>query len=316
MSLPTLVAPALIRALAEPLLPPELPVRWFTSHAEALALAAEAEIGWFDLFSLPETEALVRAAPQLKWVNTILAGLDAIPLDLLQERGIQLTSGRGINRGSIADYTMLGLLALAKGFPDVVRAQGRREWLFAAPGTTELEDTHALIIGYGGIGEEIGRRLAASDVRVTGVRRNPDPDRGILGSEEWRGLLSEFDWIILAAPATGATRAMMGAAEFSAMKSTARLINIGRGDLVDQPALVAALTNRTIAGAYLDVTTPEPLPPSDPLWTAPNCIISSHMAGRSQTTMFRRAAERMAANVARYLAGEPLGFSVDLAKGY
>jgi phosphoglycerate dehydrogenase-like enzyme len=172
------------------------------------------------------------------------------------------------------------------------------------------------VIGYGAIGREIGQRLRAFGIEVTGVRRTVDASQGVIDATAWRARLAEFDWIVLAAPATDDTRAMIGAAELAAAKPGACLINIARGDLVDQAALIAALESGQIGGAFLDATTPEPLPPEHPLWRAPNAIVSMHMAGQGQTTAFRRGAARFLRNLEKYLAGAPLEHVVDLARGY
>jgi phosphoglycerate dehydrogenase-like enzyme len=305
-----------MRAIVEPQLPKGVAVQWFTTAEEAVALAPHAEVGWLDLFTLKDRADAIQAATGLKWLNTIIAGLDALPLGTLRDRGITVTNGSGLNSEAVADYAVMGVLSMAKGFPDVVRAHDRREWPDAAPGTIELDGTRALIIGYGTIGRIIGARLQAFGVRVTGVRRSADSAADILGGGDWRSALADFDWIILAAPATGDTRTMIGAAELAAMKPQAHIVNIARGDLIDQPALIAALHEKRVAGAFLDVTTPEPLPPDDPLWSAPNCTVTMHLSGRSQTSMFRRGAERFVANLHRYMAGQPLDHQVDVTLGY
>lgn len=311
-----IVAPALIRPLAEPLLPAGTAVQWFMSHDEALALAPEADILWVDAFD-PRTRAqAIPLATKARWVHTLLAGLDDLPLDQLAAQGTLLTYGRGLNSGNIADFALMGMLALAKGLAPIVRAHDRREWLTAIPSTYELEGSHALIIGYGEIGQAIAARLAPFGVSVTGVRRHADPAAAVFGMGEWRAALPQADWLILAAPGTAETRGMVGTAELAALKPGARLVNIGRGELVDQDALIAALECGRLAGAFLDVTEPEPLPPEHPLWSAPNCLISMHMAGRSQQSMFRKGAERFTRNLAAFLAGAPMEGLANLAKGY
>ena len=314
--IPIIVAPALVRPLAEPLLPEGGEVHRFTTSDEAVALAPEADIGWFDEFTLVARQKAPAAAVKARWINTILAGLDGIPLELMRQRGVTLTNGAGLNSATVADYALLGVLTLAKRLDVIVRAHDRAEWLAGAPGMAELEDSRALILGYGAIGRAIGDRLAVSGVHVTGVRRTADPAAGILGAADWRAHLGAFDWLILAAPATADTRQMIGAPELAAMKPTAGLINIARGDLVDQEALADALMSRRLAGAFLDVTDPEPLPADHPLWKAPGALITMHMAGRSQTSMFRRGAERFARNLKAWLAGKPLESVVDLDRGY
>jgi phosphoglycerate dehydrogenase-like enzyme len=172
------------------------------------------------------------------------------------------------------------------------------------------------MIGYGGIGKLVEERLKGFEVEVTVVRRTPDATGRTLGPDQWRARLGDFDWIILAVPSTPDTDRMIGAPELAAMKNSAVLLNVARGSLIDQDALVEALTNHRIGAAFLDVTTPEPLPLDHPLWTLDNAHITMHLSGRSQTRMFERASERFLDNLARYRAGEPLTFRVDLAKGY
>lgn len=310
------VAPAIMRAAVEPHLPEGVDVQWFADAAQAIAVARDAEVAWLDQFSLSDRVEAIVAAEKLKWLSTIVAGLDALPLDVLVKRKVCLTNGSGLNSETVADYAVMGALTLAKGFPDVVRAQDRREWLEVAPGTLEMDGTRALIIGFGTIGQMIAARLTPFGVQVTGVRRTADPAAGILGPDDWRARLGDYDWIVVAAPATGETRAALGEAEFAAMKPQVRIINIARGDLIDQPALIHALTEKRIAGAFLDVTTPEPLPADDPLWAAPNCILTMHLAGRSQTTMFAKGAARFVDNLHRYVKGEPLLHEVAPARGY
>jgi phosphoglycerate dehydrogenase-like enzyme len=136
------------------------------------------------------------------------------------------------------------------------------------------------------------------------------------GPDEWRAQLGDFDWIILAVPATPETEKMIGAAELAAMKKSATLINIARGTVVDQPALVAALRDRKIGAAFLDVTDPEPLPDDHELWGLENAHVTMHLSGRAQDKMFARSAQRFLENLARYQAGEPLHHQVNLALGY
>lgn len=310
------VAPAMVRAAVEPRLPGGVDVQWFSDATQAIAMARDAEVAWLDQFSLSDRVEAIVAAEKLRWLSTITAGLDALPLDVLAERKVRLTNGSGLNSETVADYAVMGILTLAKGFPDVVRAQDRREWLEVAPGTLEMDGTKALIIGFGTIGRMIAARLTSFGVQVTGVRRTADPAAGVLGRDEWRAQLADYDWIVVAAPATGETRAILSKTEFAAMKPGARIVNIARGDLIDQPALIHALTDKSIAGAFLDVTTPEPLPADDPLWAAPNCILTMHLAGRSQTTMFAKGAARFVDNLHRYVRGEPLLHEVDPARGY
>ncbi|WP_336986929.1 D-2-hydroxyacid dehydrogenase [Altererythrobacter aquiaggeris] len=308
------VLSSLIRPAIEPHLPAWLEPRWFASTDELMAIVPEAEIGWFDLYDhAPMAEAVTRAA-KLKWLNSIYAGLDFLPLGLLAERNVTVTNGAGINAITIAEYTVMMMLTYAKGYRDVVRAQDRREWLTDSPGKIELAGSKALLLGYGAIGKLIETRLTAFDVDVAIVRRSGG--NNILGPNDWQGRLGEFDWIVLAVPGTPETEGMIGAAEIAAMKDSAVLVNIARGSVVDQPALIAALRDKTLGAALLDVTDPEPLPADHDLWTLDNAHITMHLSGRAQDKMFQRSAQRFLENLGRYHAGQPLEPIFDPARGY
>jgi len=304
----------LIRPLLEGRLPDWVEPRWFITTEELLALAPEAEIGWFDTYDLPARAESARRAVKLKWMNTLGAGVEELPLDVFRANGVILTNGAGINAVTIAEYVVMAILNIAKGYREVMRAAERQEWLTDAPGKIELPGTRALIIGGGAIGSLTAERLTPFGVSVSTVRRNPGP--GELGPNDWRGQLGQFDWVILTVPATPETEGMIGADELAAMKPTACLLNFARGTVVDQDALVLALQQRRIGSAFLDVTEPEPLPPGHPLWTMNNAHVSMHLSGRSQMTMFIRSAERFLDNLGRWQRGEPLTHVVDLAHGY
>ena len=309
---------AVLSGLMYPLLNGRLPA-WVTPHffmtkEEALALAPSADIGWFDMYDKDDMAATIAAATNLRWLNSIYAGADHMPLDLLRQRGVTVTNGAGINAITIAEYVVMGMLTVAKGYREVVRAQDRHEWLMDSPGKVELFGSRALLLGYGAIGKLIEERLQGFGVEVSVVRRTPGP--ATLGPEQWRARLGDFDWVILAVPATPETEGMIGAAELEAMRPTATLVNIARGSVVDQDALVAALQSGQIGHAFLDVTTPEPLPADDVLWTLPNAHITMHLSGRAQDKMFVRSAERFLDNLARWERGEAVTPQVDLTLGY
>lgn len=291
-----------------------LDVRWFASPEEALHLAPQAEIGWFDFNEKQPMIEVVRAAENLKWLNSIYAGLDFLPLDLLRERGVAVTHGAGLNAITIAEYVVMLMLTEAKGYREVVRAQDRREWLTDSPGKKELAGSRALLLGLGAIGRLVKTRLEAFDIDVVCVRRSGAG--GALTPDEWRARLGEFDWVILAVPATPETEMLIGAGELAAMKPDAVLVNVARGSVVDQDALVEALRAKAIGGALLDVTTPEPLPQDHPLWSLGNAQITMHLSGRAQSKMFQRSADRFVENLHRYLNGEPVAPRMNLALGY
>ncbi len=309
---------ALLNAMFKPLLESRLPdwvePRWFANSAELAEAAPEAEIGWFDSFDVGQGDKAYRAATRLKWLNTMAAGVDSFPMELLRERGVTFTNGAGINSITIAEYAVMGMLTVAKGYREVVRAQDRHEWLGDAPGKAELYGSKALILGAGGIGGRLAELLKPFDVEVTMARRSPAP--GALGPDEWRARLGEFDWVVVAVAATPETKGMIGAAELAAMKPGATVLNFSRGFVIDTEALLATLRAGTLGAAWLDVTDPEPLPSDHPLWSFDNVHISMHLSGRSQTLLVRRSAERFLDNMARFHRGEPLTHVVDYATGY
>jgi len=308
------VLPGIARGLLADALPDWIEPRFFMTKEEAFELAPGGEIGWFDMYDKADMAKAIARATRMRWLNSIYAGVDGMPLALLAERGVTVTNGAGINAITIAEYVIMGMLTVAKGYRDIVRAQDRHEWLQDAPGKAELFGSKALLLGYGAIGKLIEERLKGFGVETTVVRRTPGP--GALGPDEWRAELGTFDWVILAVPATSETERMIGEAELSAMKSSATLVNIARGTVVDQEALVTALRDKRIGAAFLDVTDPEPLPAEHPLWSLDNAHITMHLSGRAQTLMFQRAGRRFLENLARYRDGVPLHHIVDLKLGY
>lgn len=309
-----LVMAGLVRPLIEPRLPDWVEPHWFMSKDEALELAPLAEIGWFDMYDKADMAAVIGAATQMKWLNSIYAGVDGMPLAQLKKQGCMVTNGAGINAITIAEYVVMGMLTMAKGYREVVRAQERHEWLQDSPGKVELYGSKALLLGYGAIGKLIEQRLIPFGVDVTVVRRTPGPTS--LAPDAWRARLGEFDWVILAVPATAETDSMIGTDELATMKQSAILVNIARGSVVEQDALIRALRDKQIGGAFLDVTIPEPLPADHPLWTLDNAQITMHLSGRAQDKMFVRSADRFFENLDRYRKGEKLEPLVNLDLGY
>jgi phosphoglycerate dehydrogenase-like enzyme len=306
--------PEMIRDLLESRLPSGLEVVWFSSPDEAGLGIAEAQIAWLDGLRRDLIGETLRQARRLKWFFTISAGVDALDLAFLHDQGVVLTNGSGLNSVAVAEYAVMGMLAAAKRYDEVVRLVDRREWTDHAPGRIELDGSRALIIGMGAIGKRIAERLVPFNVTVTGATRSGRD--ATLKPSEWRARLGEFDWIVLAAPSTAETQAVIGAAELAAMRPTAWLVNIARGELVDQGALIEALRERRIGGAFLDTVTPEPLPQDHPLWSLDNCLITMHLSGRSQTRMLARAADLFLENLDAFRAGRPMRNVVDLDSGY
>jgi phosphoglycerate dehydrogenase-like enzyme len=250
----------------------------------------------------------------LKWLNTIYAGVDFLPLGELAARGVAVTNGAGLSASQVAESAVLSMLAIAKDYPALLRAREWREWLRGAPGIRQMAGSRALILGMGAIGQEIAKMLGGFGVEVAPVRRSPGP--GELGPEDWQAQLGTFDWIVLALPGTSETAGLIGAEEFAAMKRDAVLVNFARADIVNEPALLSALREKRIAGAVIDVTDPEPLPEDHPFWSLDNVHLTMHLSGIPTPASMMRAADRFLANCERWRAGEILDAQVDLAKGY
>ena len=315
MTKPKAAMASLVRPLVEPHCG-DLDVTWFTSTEEAMEIAPHAEIGWFDMYDKAKMAEIISAATNLKWLNSIYAGVEHFPLEQLKAQGTILTNGAGLNSGPIAEFAVMMMLSAAKRSDLIVDSQRQHNWLSTPPGTTEIDDSKALIIGYGGIGQQIAKKLSGFDVEVTAVRRTPTGESKVIGLDDWRDRLGEFDWVFVSAPATSDTKHLLGADEFTAMKDSAWLINVARGTLVDQDALLTALNDKTIGGAALDVTDPEPLPADHPLWDAPNCLITMHLSGTAQSRMFQRAATRFVENLKRYRKGDEMIAVADFDRGY
>lgn len=305
---------AFTRRFLEGRMPEGIEAHFFANGDELRALAPGAEIGWFDSFEAGGIQDVVEMCGNLQWFHTIAAGVDFFPLDVFRERGVTMTNSAGLNSITIAEYAVMGMLVIAKGYREVARSQERHEWMADAPGKAELFGSRLLIVGAGGIGGRLAELLAPWGLEITTVRRNPAP--GVLTPDEWRGKLGEFDWVVIAVPSTPDTDKMMGAAEFAAMKKGAALLNFSRGNVLDQKALMDAVKAGQVGGAFLDVTDPEPLPADHPLWGFDNIHITSHLSGRSQTRLIERSAERFLENLARWQRGDPLAGHVDLSLGY
>ena len=302
------VLPAYVRPLLGERLPDWLEVRWWSSPEDLVALASAAEIGWFDMHEKQAPLAAIEAAAGLRWLNTSYTGVDWMPLDELHRRGVALTCGSGLTTNQVAEFALLSMLAVAKDYPAVVRAQDRHEWLDGAPGTRDLAGSRALILGHGAIGQAIERALEALGVEVCAVSSHRP--------RNWRSQIGTFDWIVLAVPGTPETRGMIGAGEIDHHRLGLHPRELRRADCVDQAALTTALRERRIGAAILDLTDPEPLPPGHPLWSLPNAHITMHLSGIPTAASQARAAERFVRNCERFRAGEPLEAQVDLTRGY
>ena len=244
-------------------------------------------------------------APNLRWFQSAFAGTDDKVFDRLRANGVTVTSAAGAAAPSIAQTVLLYLLALSRQLPRLARSQAQRKW---DPVTsTDLDGLRVGIIGMGAIGGEVTRLSAPFGVACIGMRRAV---RGDEPCETWTNdrfheLLEWSDAVVSTAPLTNATRGMFDREAFDAMRPGAWFVNVGRGDVVDEAALVAALQSGRLGGAGLDVFAVEPLPADSPLWTIPNVIITPHSSGGTLRAD-RRAIELFIANFAHHTRGEPL----------
>ena len=286
--------------------------------ADGLAEAvrgARALVLW-DFFSSAVRDVW-RDADALEWIHVTAAGVDTLLFDELRDSDVVVTNAHGVFDRPIAEYVLGAVIAQAKDSRNSFDLQHRHEWQHRE--TRSIAGARALVVGTGGIGREIARMLGAAGMEVRGAGRRAaadDADFGVVVASE--DLATEAAWcdhLVLAAPLTPATRGLVDAAVLSAMKPDAHLVNVGRGAIVDESALVSALIERSIGGATLDVFDIEPLPIDHPLWEAPNVTITAHMSGDVVGWRDTLAAQ-YTENVRRWLVGQPLRNVVDKKLGY
>ena len=272
---------------------------------------AAAEVAYFseDFWTTPSGRAAIVqlfALPNLRWFHSFAAGVDHPAFGALLERGVTLTNSSGSSSRPIAQYVLGMMLRIVKRMDAWAEAQRERRWENIV--TDELTGKTAGIIGVGHIGGEVARLAKAFGMRTIGCRRSPRAVRHvdeIVPPSRLRELLARSDFVVLAVPLSSATDRLIGREELRVMQRHAWLINVSRGRVVHEQALVRALKSGTIAGACLDVFEVEPLPDESDLWSLPNVIITPHNSGRSPLNA-GRGAEVFLDNLRRYVAGKPL----------
>lgn len=308
--------------------------RQCASGAEVLDLVRD---GCDVLFTFFVPDELLQAAPGLKWIQLISAGADHMMKGPAGGGKLRITTTSGVHAASLAEFAIAMMLMHVHRLHATSRAQYRHQWL-PAPEFMKTADTlrgkTVGIIGYGSIGRELARIAQALGMEVLALKRDPKALRdtgwsppGVLGDSEGRiprrifapeereELLRESDFVVLLLPLTAATRHFIGARELAAMKPNAFLVNVGRGALVDEPALIQALQDKRIAGAGLDVFEREPLPIENPLWDMEEVIMTPHMAGPFRGYM-DLACELFAQNLRRFTSGQPMLNEIDWGLGY
>lgn len=291
-------------------------VRLATADELAGALAGADVLYQWHSFS-PALRENWHAASSLEWVHVSAAGVDRLLFDELVASPVQYTNSRGVLSRAIAEFALGFVLDIAKDAHCSFRLQQQQLWQHRT--TRKIQGLKVLVVGTGSIGREIARLFRAAGMEVSGAGRSSragDADFDeIHSSRDLAELVGGFDHVVLAAPLTPATRGMVDARVLAAMKASAHLINVGRGELVHTDDLVHALSSGTIAGAALDVVHPEPLPPGHPLWNMPNVILTPHMSGDSAEYLDDLAG-LFVRNLRRYAQGEPLLNIVDKALGF
>jgi len=244
-------------------------------------------------------------APQLKWLHTFSAGVDSPFFLQLMERGVRLTNSSGATASPIAQTAILYMLALSRNVRAWIRHQDKHEW--ERHSFVELDGSRLAVIGMGPIGEEIARLGVAMNMNVEAIRRTPTGQEPCptFSFDQLNNVVSRADWVVLALPLTPETKQLFNTQMFSAMKPGTYFVNVGRGELVDEPALVTALQSGHLGGAALDVFATEPLPADSPLWDMGNVIITPHSSGASESSGLR-AEEIFIENLAAYMAGGTL----------
>lgn len=280
-------------------------------QARDLIPQAAVMVGW----SIPE-DVLARA-PRLRWVHSSGAGVERLLVSPIIDGDVILTDSSGIHRAMV-EHVFGVILAFARRLHIAVRLQLAHRWDHAAVAGEELRGKTLGILGLGAIGRDLARAAAVFEMRVIGTKRQPAPVPGVervYSPARLRDVLRESDYVVVALPLTLSTRGLIGESEFAVMKPSAVFVNIGRGAIVDEAALLAALGGGRIAGAALDVFVHEPLPADSPLYDMPNVIVTPHVAG-STPVYFDRVTALVAENLRRFLDGRSLLNVVDKEMGY
>jgi phosphoglycerate dehydrogenase-like enzyme len=260
--------------------------------------------------------AATQGATNLRWLHTFNAGVDNPVFRRFLDRGVRLSTSSGSTAQPIAQSVIGGMLMLARPFLRWGEAQRRRAWEPVAghEAPADLAGQRMAVVGLGAIGSEVARLARAFGLEVTGVRRSParpgDPVERVVPPGQLEMLAGETDWLVLACPLTEETRGLVSERVLRALPRGARLLNVARGEVVDEAALIAALQEGHLGGAYLDVFATEPLPPESPLWGLPNVIISPHNSAAAAGNERRATEGYFLPNLERMRRGEPLANEV------
>ncbi|SDO26870.1 Phosphoglycerate dehydrogenase [Paenibacillus sp. yr247] len=288
---------------------------WFKSSSEAGEQIVNADV----IISAGRINPdILNQAPKLKWMQTLSAGVDKLPLQEFAERNILLTNARGVHTIQMSEFTLSLMLQWIRNANLLHELQQNKVWDSQIK-VGELYGKTLGIIGAGAIGEAVARKAKAFDMTVIGYNRSGTPqpafDSTVSGEEGLPYLLSQSDFIVLLLPSTAKTRGFLTKEHLSLMKPSAFLINLARGDVIDEEALVHALQEGKLAGAALDVFEQEPLPSTSPLWSLKNVIITPHIAGAS-AHYTERVSSIFYHNLRAFLDGSEMINVVNLTEGY
>jgi phosphoglycerate dehydrogenase-like enzyme len=269
--------------------------------------------------SRPELKKILEGAPKLEWIHTRSAGIDSLLFPELIEHQVTLTNGTGTFSQSLGEFVICGALYWAKDLPRMLRSKAEKRWdVF---NILELSTQTMGIVGHGDIGRAIARRAKAFGMHVLALRRDPAPRPGdedvdrVYATKDILEMLPECDYVVVAAPLTPTTKHLMSTAQFNAMKPAAIIMNVGRGPVIDEAAMVEALSSKRIRGAALDVFEVEPLPQDSPLWVLDNVLMSAHTADHTKDWL-EDAVNVFMDEFARWKNGKPLKNVVDKRAGY
>jgi phosphoglycerate dehydrogenase-like enzyme len=283
------------------------------------AAVVEARVLFYWAGAADDIRSILQGAPKLEWMHARHAGLDRILIPELIASPIPVTNGSGVFSQALGEFAILGALYFAKDVPRRMRAKADRRWdVFD---NDEVSTQTLGIVGHGDIGRAVAWRAKAFGMRVLALRRDTSPRPGdehvdkVYALPELHNMLRECDYVVAAAPLTPETKGMLGRREFGAMKPEAIIMNVGRGPVIDEAAMIEALRSKQIRGAALDVFEVEPLPESSPLWTMDNVLLTAHCVDHTRTWL-EDAVVFFMEQFIRWRRNEPLRNIVDKRAGY
>ncbi|MDD5544435.1 MAG: D-2-hydroxyacid dehydrogenase [Acidobacteriia bacterium] len=276
------------------------------------------------LCSMRITSPLFQSARRLRWIHSPAAGIGGLMIPEVLNSDVLITNGRGLFSVVMAEHTLGFILACSRRFPDSYRFQAQHTWAQEllwekVPHMGEVRGKTLGLVGLGSIGQEIAKRARAFEMRILAVKKDPSTGREfadeIFPVDQLHNLLRQSDFVVLAVPHTPETKHLIGEPELAVMKHSAYLLNVGRGKLIDEAALIKALNRGQIAGAALDVFETEPLPLDSPLWNHLNVFITPHSSACFPES-WGRSRDLIVENIRRFQTGEPLLNLIDKKKGY